>query len=146
MSVERNLREKAREVIQAGKLPNRRPDRTWGGPGAGACCTICNAPLKQDEVELEIEFARGVNHAAVDKYHVHVRCFAAWNVERQTFERTGAAAPSSDQTRSTPASRAGGPLRSNPGTTVGGRSLPQSPNIGNIAGHEFDSAHKRGPA
>ena len=38
------LREKVREVLQAEKLPNRRPDRTWGGPGVGADCAICGRP------------------------------------------------------------------------------------------------------
>jgi hypothetical protein len=28
---EQEVRAKVREVLQAGKLPNRRPDRTWGG-------------------------------------------------------------------------------------------------------------------
>jgi hypothetical protein len=35
MSDERTLREKIREMIQVGTLPNRRPDRMWGGPGGG---------------------------------------------------------------------------------------------------------------
>jgi integrase len=34
------LREKARDAVRSGKLPARRPDRTWGGPGVGAPCTI----------------------------------------------------------------------------------------------------------
>jgi|ERR671918_94702 hypothetical protein len=29
------LREKARAVVKSGKLPSRRPDRTWSGPGVG---------------------------------------------------------------------------------------------------------------
>src|SRR5205085_1254775 len=35
---EESLREKARVVVRNGKLPRRRPDRTWGGPGVGAQC------------------------------------------------------------------------------------------------------------
>jgi len=83
---ESTLREKAREVIQTGKLPNRRPDRTWGGLGAGADCIICNAPLKPDEVEFEIEFARNGNNPGLDQYHVHLRCFAAWELERDNLD------------------------------------------------------------
>jgi hypothetical protein len=78
------LREKAREVIRTGKLPQRRPDRTWGGPGVGDACAICSLPVRRDELEFEIQFARngqGVE-AGLDKYHVHVRCFAAWEFER----------------------------------------------------------------
>jgi hypothetical protein len=84
MSDEWTLREKAREVIRAGKLPNRRPDRTWGGPGVGADCTICGAPVKRDEAEFEIEFAGNGQGSGLRTYHVHVRCFAAWEFERRT--------------------------------------------------------------
>jgi hypothetical protein len=84
MSDECTPREKAREVIQAGKLPNRRPDRMWGGPGVGADCTICGAPVKRDEVEFEIEFAGSGQGSGLHTYHVHVRCFAAWEFERRT--------------------------------------------------------------
>jgi len=73
------LREKAREAIRQGKLPGRRPDRTCGGPGAGAICAICEKPVSKDEVEFEIQFAQG---GGLDKYHVHIRCFAAWEFER----------------------------------------------------------------
>ena len=73
------LREKARAVVLSGKLPARRPDRTWGGPGVGALCSVCQLPVTKDELEFEIQFARD---GGLDKYHVHVRCFAAWEFER----------------------------------------------------------------
>jgi hypothetical protein len=44
MSDELILREKAREAIRSGKLPGRRPDRTWAGPGLGVACAICALP------------------------------------------------------------------------------------------------------
>jgi len=78
---------KAREAIQAGKLPSRHPDRMWGGPGAGADCTICSAPVKRSDVELEIEFARDGSDFGTT-YHVHIRCFAAWAAERENLRRT----------------------------------------------------------
>ena len=90
------LREKAREVIQAGKLPNRRPDRTWGGLGAGAECIICRAPLKPDEVEIEIEFVRNGNNPGLDQYRVHLRCFAAWELERDNLDLARGVASSTD--------------------------------------------------
>ena len=90
------LREKAREVIQAGKLPNRRPDRTWGGLGAGAECIICRAPLKPDEVEFEIEFVRNGNNPGLDQYRVHLRCFAAWELERDNLDLARRVASSTD--------------------------------------------------
>lgn len=66
-------------------LPARRPDSIWGGPGGGACCTICGAQLSDDEMELEIEFAREDGFGA-DRYHVHVSCFAAWEAELRKAE------------------------------------------------------------
>jgi hypothetical protein len=51
------LREKARVVIRTGTLPDRAPDRTWGGPGVGAPCSICDLPVEADQMEFEIQFA-----------------------------------------------------------------------------------------
>ena len=82
MPDEKILREQARAVVVNGKLPARRPDRTWGGPGVGAPCTVCELPVKKDELEFEIQFARDDDDPGLDKYHVHVRCFAAWEFER----------------------------------------------------------------
>jgi hypothetical protein len=79
------LRAKARALIQAGKIPARAPDRTWGGPGVGAACAVCERPVRKDEMEFEIEFVHdgGSAAAGLDKYHVHIRCFAAWEFERR---------------------------------------------------------------
>ena len=65
-----------------GKLPARRPDRTWGGPGVGAPCAVCNEPVMKDQLELEVQFARERAVPGLDKFHIHVRCFAAWEFER----------------------------------------------------------------
>jgi hypothetical protein len=82
MSDDCTMIEKAREAIEAGKLPNRRPDRTWAGPGVEVGCAICGALVRNDEVEYEIEFARNGDAAGVDNYHVHIRCFTAWQSAR----------------------------------------------------------------
>jgi hypothetical protein len=68
------LREKARSALQAGKIPDRRPDRTWGGPGVGAACAICDLQVQRDQMEFEIEFARNGSNPGLDKFHVHIRC------------------------------------------------------------------------
>jgi hypothetical protein len=78
------IRERARQAVRAGTLPNRRPDHTWGGYGAGAVCTICATPVKHDELEFEIEFARSDDPPGVDSYHLHVHCFEAWQLERNS--------------------------------------------------------------
>ena len=79
------LRGGGRQALRGAGLPERRPDGIWGGPGAGACCTICGAGVSRDEVELEIEFA-GDDGPGVDRYHVHVSCFAAWEAELRKAE------------------------------------------------------------
>ena len=76
------LRAKAREVIRAGKLPDRRPDRSWGGPGVGAPCVVCGEAVTKDHLEFEVQFARDGDNPGLDKFHIHVRCFAAWEFER----------------------------------------------------------------
>jgi len=50
---------------------------------------MCNLAIHRDELELEIEFAQGNNGDAVDKYHVHILCFAAWERERRNPEGAG---------------------------------------------------------
>jgi len=68
--------------MQNGKVPRRRPDRTWGGPGIGAACAVCERAVTKDEMELEIQFAHDGSSPGLDKFHVHIRCFAAWEFER----------------------------------------------------------------
>lgn len=81
MPDEVRLRHQARESIKSGKLPDRTPTRTWGGPGVGAECAVCDRPVSQSEMEFEIEFEQD-GGGGLDKFHVHIRCFAAWEFER----------------------------------------------------------------
>ena len=82
MSPEEHLRELARQAITAERIPNFKPDRVWGGPGIGALCTICNQPVLQNEMEFEVQFARDGARPHFDVFHIHIRCFAAWEFER----------------------------------------------------------------
>jgi hypothetical protein len=97
---ESKLREKAREAIQARRLPNRAPERMWGGPGVGASCVICDKPVTRDEVEFELEFAPDGGDPDPRNYHVHVRCFAAWEFERPAFGTVATRISASDHARS----------------------------------------------
>jgi hypothetical protein len=74
------LLEKATAAILSGKLPARRPDSTWGGPGTGAPCAVCDLPVTKSELEHEFEMqgTSGVENASLT-LHVHIRCFAVWN-------------------------------------------------------------------
>ena len=51
------LRTKAREAIRTGRMPSRRPDRTWGGPGVGLVCTVCGEAVTKDQLEMQVEFS-----------------------------------------------------------------------------------------
>jgi hypothetical protein len=76
------FRQRAREAIRAQRLPSRPPDRTWGGNGSGEPCPICGDTIKRDELELELEFRPDHESAIRHSYHLHLRCFAAWEFER----------------------------------------------------------------
>jgi len=43
---------------------------------------ICGAPIKLDQVEFEIQFAHDGAAPGVERFHVHLRCFAAREFER----------------------------------------------------------------
>ena len=90
------LREKAGEAIRSGKLPTRRHDRMFGGPGGGGTCPVCAEPLKSAKIELELEFKRHDGTSGSDIYHLHFRCYAAWEFERSTLEAASGGS-SSDQ-------------------------------------------------
>jgi hypothetical protein len=85
VSVDSTLRAQARKLMQAGKLPNRPPDRMFGGPGVGTPCAVCGASVEQDEAELEIEWDDGTS---ANTYHLHARCFAALDLELREHELT----------------------------------------------------------
>lgn len=82
MADETRLREQARDMMRDGKIPTQAPNRTWGGPGVGADCAVCERPVTKDEMEFEIQFAHDGSNPGLDNYHVHIRCFAAWEFER----------------------------------------------------------------
>jgi hypothetical protein len=80
-SADSDLTAKARDAIRAGKVPDRLPDRTFGGCSRGALCAICDELVQRDESEFEIEFFR--DDVASDRYVLHAACFWAWRLERQ---------------------------------------------------------------
>lgn len=82
MSDDRTIFRKAREAIEAGKLPLRTPDRMWGGPGTGSRCAVCGEPVRPDETELEFELPQDGSFARQTS-RVHTRCFAAWAIVSQ---------------------------------------------------------------
>ena len=74
---------KARDAIRSGALPARAASRTFGGPGTGATCAVCGEPVTRTQMELEIELNRHGATPGLDRYHLHTKCFAAWELERK---------------------------------------------------------------
>jgi hypothetical protein len=90
MNDETLLREKARNAIQAGQLPDREPSRTWAGKGGGGTCSVCTDEVQPQEIEFELEFQSGKGQPdGLANYRFHMRCFAAWEFERQSRSSNG---------------------------------------------------------
>jgi hypothetical protein len=141
MSDESTLQEKVREAIRAGRLPNRRPEQLWGGRGDGSECTICGKPVTPDEVEFELEFDRRVGPEGPEVHHLHNRCFAAWDLERENLAASPRSSPDSDPVRGT--AFAGLP-RSD--AAARGDALSCSRSDGTIRGRDQSGANGRGKA
>jgi hypothetical protein len=91
---EGTLRTKAREAIAMGRLPSRHPSRMSAGNGFGTPCAVCGGTLNPDEVGYELEFPRdGDGDDGKAEYHVHLRCFAAWELERHIPPSPGIESP-----------------------------------------------------
>jgi hypothetical protein len=82
MMDETALRLCAREALEKGQFPHRRPDRMWGGPGTGEQCALCRQPVTRDDTALDVEFSDGEGLAPPVSHLFHVRCFGAWESER----------------------------------------------------------------
>ena len=93
------LRQMACEALQAGRLPNRTPDRMWGGAGSGAQCSICSAPVGPGEFGVKLEFASGAG-ADPGNHLVHAHCFSALESLRKEREVGGTTASLGDQPQS----------------------------------------------
>ncbi|HEY1889463.1 MAG TPA: hypothetical protein VGG63_03610 [Steroidobacteraceae bacterium] len=89
------LRARAREAMKSGNLPHHRPQSVWGGPGSGEPCAVCDEAVDKEDVELELQFSSD-GEAGTLHYHVHARCFAAWEIERRIGGSNGHSLPRSD--------------------------------------------------
>lgn len=81
---EQDLRLKARNAICSNALPRRRPDHTFGGPGNGGPCPVCGVTLANNDMVFDLEF--DVAGGRMVNCQVHVRCFAAWELERDELD------------------------------------------------------------
>lgn len=90
------LREKAREVIQAGNLSRHCLERVRAGPSVAAPCMVCGAPVQQLEVGFEVEFTRDGGFSATRR-HFHIRCFTAFEFELDRLGLAGRTTSTRDQ-------------------------------------------------
>ena len=74
MPNEQHIRALARNILQAGLMPRRDPDGTWGGKGVDVSCAICGERIRPDQVEYAITRAVGL-------FHLHLRCVVTWEME-----------------------------------------------------------------
>ena len=44
--------------------------------------------VTKDQLEFEVQFARDGDNPGLDKFHVHIRCFAAWEFELDRDDRS----------------------------------------------------------
>lgn len=89
MSEETVTGQKSLEPLQTGKVPDRRPDRLWGGRGNGKdYCQICGQRLETEDIAFDLEYRGEAGQTAC--YSVHLRCFNEWDLERQARDRTRA--------------------------------------------------------
>jgi len=77
------LRERVQAAIQNGKLPAKRPDRSWVGAGIGFRCALCTQPIRRHDREVQTQFERDDSVPGLDTFHLHLRCFAVWELERR---------------------------------------------------------------
>jgi hypothetical protein len=87
--VDDDLRRKALVAMQLEVLPRVPPLRTWGGSGSGELCPVCGDFIEPAEKELELEFATADDGSAVREFHLHLPCFAAWDIARQSAADEG---------------------------------------------------------
>ena len=83
------------ELITVGKLPKHRPSALWGGPGSGKSCAVCGKTIETGDVEMELQFT-SEGGTGTANYHVHARCYAVWERERQNRDANSDSLPRGD--------------------------------------------------
>ena len=86
MSNDDILRQRVRQLVHAGKLPARRPDRVWGGLSFEETqCTLCGVRARADELLLEVEVKNGDGDGSTYP-RLHPGCFSVLVNELQRLD------------------------------------------------------------
>jgi hypothetical protein len=134
-----SLRRAAREAIRAGRIPGRAARRSWGGPGSGRDCVVCETPVTADELAMELEFD-AENGGDPRVAHLHIRCSTAW--EAELIGSTAEPGPEVNGTNGLQAASVAANL--NGCTTTAGEGLPETATLGTMSGRERDTPSGRG--
>jgi hypothetical protein len=70
----------AKRRIDTGELPCHPGARMWGSRGSGATCSLCDRPIRAEEVEYEVAADVGVDECE-RVFHFHISCHAVWQAE-----------------------------------------------------------------
>jgi hypothetical protein len=65
-----------------GNCPPARRTARGAAQGSARRARCAGSPSTKDEKEIEVQFAHDGATPGLDKYTLHVRCFAAWEFER----------------------------------------------------------------
>ena len=75
------LQQAVRKAIECGALPTRLPPKWLGGCATlSGDCAACGAPIKQGDVELELECTRDSSDRPTS-YRLHSQCFKIFLTE-----------------------------------------------------------------
>ena len=74
-----SLRERAKQLLVAGRLPASDPATSWAGSGRGELCCICQVLVRPDQIGFDLAFRMPQREVEL---HMHSRCRIAWEQAR----------------------------------------------------------------
>lgn len=82
------LHEKAKEAIEAGRLPSTSTERFWGGDGSGLPCAVCGLPIEPGHAEVHLEL-----EVDAEGPRFHGVCHYAWRQVCEELKRLASSRP-----------------------------------------------------
>jgi hypothetical protein len=67
------------EQTEQGALPYQEPLKTWASRGTGVLCSLCGAPITEQEIEYEAELLAPAGNSR--ELHFHFNCYLAWEAQ-----------------------------------------------------------------